>query len=152
MTLFNHVFLIILIMLSSAQVTPLKQAVLDIFSDGKGLVNVEHLVLYACASSKGSEGVENAVKTLGNADGSVGKETLQTILSLASLSCFDAAAAAADAELVDAAIAAVMATEGREEGAKIFVKDLIDTDKGLAFVSACQGLEAKAPYAMLAKL
>jgi len=126
--------------------------VLDIFTNGKGLVNVEHLALYACASSKGSEGVENAIKMLGNADGAVSKESLLPILSLASLSCFDAAAAAADVELVDAAIAAVMATEGRAEGAKIFVKDLLDTDKGLAFVSACQGLEAKAPYAMLAKL
>ena len=121
----------------------------DIFTDGKGLVNLEHLVLYACASTQ-AEGVENAIKTLGNADGSVDRDTLLSILSLASLSCFEASSAAEDAALVDAAISASM--EGKEEGAKILLSDLMASDQGLALVSSCQGLEAKAPYAMLAKL
>merc|ERR1712205_52105 len=81
------------------QIAPLKHAVLDIFTDGKGLVNLEHLGLYACASTQ-AEGVENAIKTLGNADGSVDRDTLLSILSLASLSCFEASSAAEDAALV----------------------------------------------------
>lgn len=121
----------------------------DIFTDSKGLVNLEHLVLYGCASTQ-AEGVANAVKTIGNADGTIEKEALLAVLSLASLSCFDAAAGADDATLVEAAISAAM--EGKEEGAKVSPADLMACDKGLALVSRCGGLEAKAPYAMLAKL
>ena len=67
------------------QASLLKTALLDIFSadapDGRQTVNLLHLILYACADTQ-KEGVEKAVKVLGNAQGHVDAQTLLPILSL----------------------------------------------------------------------
>jgi hypothetical protein len=67
------------------QASLLKTALLDIFSadapDGSQTVNLLHLILYACADTQ-KEGVEKAVKVLGNAQGHVDAQTLLPILSL----------------------------------------------------------------------
>jgi len=131
----------------------LKGALMDIFTvvaaDGRSSVNLLHLILYACAD-KQKEGVEKAVKVLGSTQGHMDAETLLPILSLASLSCMDKGAGNSDTELVDKALAA--AAQGKEAGTPITVDMLMQSPEGLALVSCCQGLEAKEPYKMLAKL
>ena len=132
------------------QPAKLKDAVLDMFTSPSGDVNVEHLLLYACAGTL-VDSVDKAVRVLGHAEGQVDAPTLTSILSLGSLSCFDAPASAGDdSEAVAAALADAL--EGKEEGAPLTVAELVARDKGLAVVSWCQGLEAKSPYALLSNL
>ena len=135
------------------QTAQLKQAVLSIFTSNAA-VNVEHLLLYASASTL-PEAADRAIKVLGNADGKVDRDSLLSLLSLGSLSCFeDASVRASDVELVEAALGAGEggAGEGKEAGQAVTVADLMLVEKGLVLVSSCQGLEAKAPYTMLSKL
>jgi len=133
--------------LKGHQLPLLKEAVLDIFTNSSGNVNLLHLILYACGSTQ-VLGIEKALQVLG--DGNVSKDALLPILSLVSLSCFSSGGSGADIELVDMAIAAAL--EGKEAGTVLSVAALMEHEKGLALVSSCPGLEAKSPHTMLSKL